>query len=148
MHRGRGDHEDPEEPEEQEERHREPVREPGLHRRREEVADHAARVLDGREAVTGGGQVLGDVHERADRDHDEGQADRDARVRLGALGMTHDPDREPHEEDRQGDRGHAEDSCGDRVHRGAERAGDPPPLTGRDDHGERQEEERDAVAPM
>ncbi len=94
------------------------------------------------------GQVLRDVHEGAHGHDDEREPDRDAGVRLGALGVPHDAHREPEQQDGDRDAREAERPRDDAVDDLAERALDAPPLARRDDDREGDEGERDAVAPV
>jgi hypothetical protein len=146
VQRGGGDDEQPEQAQEQQQGNGAVDGDGCLERAGGEEADDAA---GGTHAVSALGRrrdAGGDVGEPACREGQRRGADGRTGGRRVVLGCAQHPDAEQQEHDRHGIADLAERPGHDGVHDGAHGAGHPPPLAGRDDHGERDEQQAKAVA--
>ncbi|MDQ0774094.1 hypothetical protein QF026_002560 [Streptomyces aurantiacus] len=146
--RRRGDHQQPEDGEQHEERHSEDVAHRVRQRCRRAPADEPARVPYRLHAVAARGRPAGDVDLAEHSDGEGGQADDDAPVGVGLLGVSDEPGGDDRQQYRHEQVEAAEGAGHQHLDEVAHRAAQVGPGPRGDDQREADQQQREAVLAM
>ncbi len=146
--RGRRDDQQPEDRHQHEQRYGQDVAHRVRQRGRRSPADEAAGVPYGLHAVGAGGRTAGHVDLAEHADDERGQADHDAAVGLGLLGMADEPYGDDREQYRHEQVEPAEGTGHQHLDEIADGAAQVRPGSGGDDQREAEQQQRDSVLAM